>query len=327
MSYSSSISYLRLVDGPAQQIIEPTRPDDEGTLLGFVDMSSVSDEGFETILSRVQPSWVFDLRPVPYFDIGRLNRKRVFDLFSSLHASYRDVAGWLQITERNDASLNSGAVARYIAETLLTRPCQAPIVVLVDDDEIMDHALRVLPNHLKSSFAAWRACELKTISRDGAPDLILRTATGETLAVQAKLFGDRDLASAGLVAAFRIWLGDGMFAVNCEFDDGRVTQVALPLSAAALMDGHLNAAISRCTAAHHSSLSKAIDPPATSRAHRGEPMPAVTLEVESVRIREAHDGRTIVITFSQSDNERTQAVFTIEGAQRLRSQLQMLVRR
>jgi hypothetical protein len=172
--------YLRLVDAPAQQLVEPARPDDEETLLGFVDMSSVSDDGFETILSRVQPSWVFDLRPVPYFDIGRLNRKRVFDLFSSLHASYRDVAGWLQITERNDASLNSGAVARYLAETLLTGPCRAPIVVLVDDDEILDHALRVLPNHLKSLFAAWRGCELKTIGCDGGFDLILRTATGTT---------------------------------------------------------------------------------------------------------------------------------------------------
>jgi hypothetical protein len=153
----------------------------------------MSDKGFEAILSRVQPSWVFDLRPVPYFDIGRLNRKRAFDLFSSLRASYRDVAGWLQITERNDASLNSGAVGRYLADALSTRPCQAPVVVLVDDGEILDHALRVLPNQLKSSFMAWCAFELETIARDGEPDLILRTATGEALALQTKWLGDRDL--------------------------------------------------------------------------------------------------------------------------------------
>ncbi|HEX7840217.1 MAG TPA: hypothetical protein VF469_22220 [Kofleriaceae bacterium] len=197
MSRSSQVPYLRLVDGPAQQLAEPARSDGEGTLLGFVDMSSVSDVGFETILSRVQPSWVFDLRPVPYFDIGRLNRKRVFDLFSSLRASYRDVAGWLQITERNDASLNSGAVGRYLAEALSTRPCQAPIVVLVDDGEILDHALRVLPIHLTSSFPAWCAFELETIACDGEPDLILRTATGEALALQTKWLGDRDLDRPG----------------------------------------------------------------------------------------------------------------------------------
>jgi hypothetical protein len=186
-----------LVDGPAPEAVESAHhADDEGILLGFVSMSSLSesDDGFRTILTRIQPSWVFDLRPAPYFNIGQLNRIRAFDLFSSLRATYRDVAGRLRITDRKDASLNSGAVARYIAEALSTRSWRAPVVVLVDDRESLSHALRVLPSHLKSS-AAWCAFELSAIVRDGVPDLILRTPQGEAKTLQPKWLGDRGFAS------------------------------------------------------------------------------------------------------------------------------------
>lgn len=197
MPRSSPVPYLRLVDGPAPEAVESAcHAGDEGILLGFISMSSLSefDDGFRMILTRVQPSWVFDLRPVPYFNIGQLDRIRAFDLFSSLRATYRDVADRLQITDRKDASLNSGAVARYIAEALSTRSWRGPVVVLVDDRESLSHALRVLPSHLKSS-AAWCAFELSAIVRDGVPDLILRTPRGEAKTLQPKWLGDRGFAS------------------------------------------------------------------------------------------------------------------------------------
>jgi len=151
----------------------------DGALLGFIDMSRVSDVALETIFTHVQPGWAFDLRPAPYFNIGRFNRKRMFELFRISRTSYRDVAGLLRITVRNDASLNSGAIARFLNETLSTRPYRAPIVVLVDDEETLEHAMRVLPRALRVQGAGWCSMAFDVAACDGAPDLMLRAPGGE----------------------------------------------------------------------------------------------------------------------------------------------------
>lgn len=187
MSSKPYPSYLRLVDAPALDAdLEPRVREGEGALLGFVDMSCATDVALETILARVQPAWVFDLRPVPYFDIGRLDRKRMFHLFRIACTSYRDVAGRLKITNHNDASLNSGAVARFLNEAMSSRACAAPIVVLVDDEDTLGHAMRILPRSLRSSAEAWFPAALELDLRRGDPDLLLRTASGEVVAFQAK---------------------------------------------------------------------------------------------------------------------------------------------
>jgi hypothetical protein len=164
----------------------------DGLLLGFVDMSRASDVALETIMSRLRPAWVFDLRPVPYFNIGRLNRKRAFELFRSSSASYRDVAGSLRITEHNDASLNSGVVGSFLSKTLAMRPLHAPVVVLVDDHATLAHAMNVLPIWLRSSLgASWHPLALDVEVRDGIPDLLVRGADGGVRAFEAKWLGDR----------------------------------------------------------------------------------------------------------------------------------------
>jgi hypothetical protein len=188
----SETHYLRLVETLSRDDVEPRASDHDGMLLGFVDMSRASDVALETILVRVQPAWVFDLRPVPYFNIGRLNRRRMFELFRTWSACYRDVAGSLRITENNDASLNSGAVGIFLSQTIAIRPVHAPIVVLVDHEEALSHAMNVLPRCLRASLASsWCAMALDVEVRDGVPDLRLRTAQGEAHALQAKWLGDR----------------------------------------------------------------------------------------------------------------------------------------
>lgn len=194
MPRSRPVPYLRLVDGPVEPDVASACHEGGEVLLGFISTSRLSGEEFTAILTRVQPSWVFDLRPCPYFDLRLFNRRAAFDLFRSLRATYHDVTGQLKITDRKDASLNSGAIARYIAEELSKRSWRGPVIVLVDDGECLNHALRVLPSHLKSS-AAWCAFELSATVGDGTPELILRTSQGETQALQSKWIGDPGLAS------------------------------------------------------------------------------------------------------------------------------------
>lgn len=183
----SSTPYLRLVDAPERRAARPSVPMDDRLLLGFVDTSRVSELAFVTIMSRLRPAWVFDLRPVPYFNIGRLNRKRAFELFRSSSASYRDVAGSLRMVERNDASLNSGVVAEFLSKALTTRPLHAPVVVLVDDHGTLAHAMNVLPRWLRSSLdVSWYPLALDVEVRDGVPDLLARDAEGVVRALESK---------------------------------------------------------------------------------------------------------------------------------------------
>jgi len=188
----SETHYLRLVETSSPDDVEPRADDHDGMLLGFVDMSRASDVALETIVARVQPAWAFDLRPVPYFHIGRLNRRRMFELFRTWSVCYRDVAGSLRITENNDASLNSGAVGSFLNQTMAMRPVHAPIVVFVDHETALSHAMSVLPRYLRPSLASsWCARALDVELRDGDPQLILRTAHGDTHALEAKWLGDR----------------------------------------------------------------------------------------------------------------------------------------
>jgi hypothetical protein len=183
----NSTPYLRLVDAPERSETRASVTMHDGLLLGFVDMSHASDVALETIMSRLRPAWVFDLRPVPYFNIGRLNRKRAFELFRSSSASYRDVAGSLRIMEHNDASLNSGVVGNFLSKTLAMRPLHAPVVVLVDDHATLAHAMNVLPIWLRSSFdVSWHPLALDVEVRDGVPDLLVRDADGVVRAFEAK---------------------------------------------------------------------------------------------------------------------------------------------
>jgi hypothetical protein len=106
--------------------------------------------------------------------------------------SYRDVAGSLRITENNDASLNSGAVGSFLNQMMAMRPVHAPIVVLVDHEAAQAHAMSVLPRYLRASPASsWCAMALDVELRDGDPRMILRTAHGDTHALEAKWLGDR----------------------------------------------------------------------------------------------------------------------------------------
>jgi hypothetical protein len=187
----SETHYLRLVETPGPDDVDPEVSDHHGILLGFVDMSRASDVALETILSRVQPAWVFDLRPVPYFNIGRLNRRRMFELLRTWSAAYRDVAGALGITEYNDASLNSGAVGSFLNQTIAECPLHAPIVVLVDHADALVHAMSVLPRSLRSSLASsWCAMALDVEVHGGDPDLFLRTPRGDTYPLDMRWLDD-----------------------------------------------------------------------------------------------------------------------------------------
>jgi hypothetical protein len=60
-------------------------------MLIFVYFPEVTEDEFRKALEFSKPSAVFELRNTPRFDIGKLNRKTVFQYFDRQHTKYVDV--------------------------------------------------------------------------------------------------------------------------------------------------------------------------------------------------------------------------------------------
>lgn len=86
-------------------------------MIVFVQFQAINDAEFINVITNAQPSYVFDVRFAPRFDIGTLNRSAVFDLFDRVHTTYIDVTAPLMSTnerekflERLSELLSSGRV-------------------------------------------------------------------------------------------------------------------------------------------------------------------------------------------------------------------------
>lgn len=168
---AESRSYIRLVPSPPEpprpeairsmpavdreaggaQLSFPNLFDTRSSLLAFLDMSRASGEAFTTMLRELRPPWLLDLRPLPRFDYGRLNRRVAFRLFSENQVSYHDIACSLQIQERHDARLHAGILSQELSALLASwsPTLIGPIVILVDDPTVLLTAKKVLPGTLE----------------------------------------------------------------------------------------------------------------------------------------------------------------------------------
>lgn len=63
-------------------------------MLIFVYFPEVTEDEFRNALEFSKPSVVLELRTTPRFDIGRLDRKTVFQCFDRDHVKYLDLTSW-----------------------------------------------------------------------------------------------------------------------------------------------------------------------------------------------------------------------------------------
>lgn len=74
-------------DSPFQQVLFPANT---RSLLVYIDFDRLDETEFRTLLSSLRPLSVLDLRRVPRFDLGSLNRRSVFQLFKEVALNYHD---------------------------------------------------------------------------------------------------------------------------------------------------------------------------------------------------------------------------------------------
>lgn len=71
----------------------------------FVQFASVEGDEFAEVLRLAQPSFVFDLRIAPRFDVGNLNRRTAFALFDEVKATYVDATTPLMMGEQRESAV------------------------------------------------------------------------------------------------------------------------------------------------------------------------------------------------------------------------------
>ncbi len=129
-------------------------PVDEPMPMVIADISLINEAEMLSLLCDSPPRWLIDLRPSPRFDIGRLNRTRVFMLFERHNIRYEDVCGLLNIYSRRDASFSSGRVASEVSRIFAKANVSSEpgkVTVLVDDSEIARAMASTLPVQIHPS--------------------------------------------------------------------------------------------------------------------------------------------------------------------------------
>jgi hypothetical protein len=93
--------FLSEKSGPQGNLFAEAKP---GVVV-FIHFSGVGDDQFIEVLRMAQPSFVFDLRIAPRFDLGTLNRRAVFALFEEVKATYVDATTPLMMGEHRENAI------------------------------------------------------------------------------------------------------------------------------------------------------------------------------------------------------------------------------
>ncbi len=179
--------------------------DSSNFTLGFIAIKHMSDRTFQSLLSDVRPKYIFDLRRVPTFSIGVLNRKTIFALFDAYKIRYLDVAGALDISSPRDASSNPKLLMPKIMQTLLRtrKPLVGPVLLFLDEEFINEQFIDGVESALPHQDG--RGWEI-VLWQEGSPS-ILDTAVRKTVFISHANPEDNDAA---------LWFGARLAAEGYE---------------------------------------------------------------------------------------------------------------
>jgi hypothetical protein len=118
--------------------------------LGFIKAAELEADRFVGLIKEAKPRVIFDLRPVPSFAHGTLQRRTVFSLFAQEDVTYFDVAGVLGVSTGRDALLNPALLINALQVNILrsTKGLSGPIFFFINDDLFLDDYFSSVARHL-----------------------------------------------------------------------------------------------------------------------------------------------------------------------------------
>jgi len=138
------VHFLRLVE--MQQEAEPVSPDTinrpawQSTLFAhsnpalavFIDFDRVTESEFQTILNAARPKFLFDLRYVPRFNLGSLNRRSAFALFTAAGTKYIDLSSQIDELSRSGKDTAPASIAQLIFDSTQFSFATGPVAFIVE---------------------------------------------------------------------------------------------------------------------------------------------------------------------------------------------------
>lgn len=121
----------------------------------FVSLPDVDHNEFVQLLQNSGPAVIVELRKIPRFDIGPLNRRSIFDLFREQGDIYLDF-GTDQFEQSNPHDMASGiqkALQNHLAK-------QRPILFLTSSSQNSPSLAKSILDWLKKSSEPWEIYEV-----------------------------------------------------------------------------------------------------------------------------------------------------------------------
>lgn len=132
------------------------------SLIIFLSFSETEENEFLTILNNTRPTMAIDLRPMPRFDIGRLNRKEIFHVFRKLNTKYYDLSGLIGAVDKRDARLNPALVSEKLRDVIFKNEdnVAGPVMFIIDlqqnSEQYIGPIIRGLAPKPKSGWDVYR---------------------------------------------------------------------------------------------------------------------------------------------------------------------------
>ncbi|WP_213290907.1 toll/interleukin-1 receptor domain-containing protein [Bradyrhizobium sp. sGM-13] len=117
------------------------------SLIVIVDCEHVTDHELVTTLTGSKPKYVFDIRRVPRFDIGRLTRRAAFESFQAAGAHYIDLTS---IHRQNRSSPSPEVIGKAINDALSFSSKGGAIAILVENSQFSEEYITTLLDALPS---------------------------------------------------------------------------------------------------------------------------------------------------------------------------------
>lgn len=140
-------------------------------ILIFIDFPSIDEAEFLSLLISSKPKRILDLRVVPRFDIGSLNRKLVFGVFRNTGSIYHDLGAIIGPSQMRQAAGRPRVLAKTVREQIFRtdREVEGPIAVLVDTRDAIPSFIDEFTAEIDDiSRAGWQTLRVPAVSGSAA---------------------------------------------------------------------------------------------------------------------------------------------------------------
>lgn len=116
-------------------------PENNPHSIVYVTPGKLGESEFMDVFDKIHPRTILDLRMAPRFDIGMLNRKKVFDFFLNEKMDYHDLHVWKDFENSSHTHYRSllAWINNFMQVNIKDDELKGPLLILIDkqcqDDE------------------------------------------------------------------------------------------------------------------------------------------------------------------------------------------------